>query len=248
MSAAAAVADARRHEEDARRFAVVEEAKALAERDDLRGAGPAMGELRARLRAIGKVAGDHPAMVAFGEAEGRLAARQQQSRADRDTARRDALERLEQLVKRAEVLAASADPEAASERVKALQASWKSIKVPGPRAEVDGVWTRFRAACDAVFAARATARTEAAAVAVGRMEAIVVRVEGLVETGFDGDVDDEIERILTAWKRAGRAPRDAQQALWERLQRGFDQLRSPPVELGEQDPSALQFRPFEQLR
>ena len=52
---------------------------------------------------------------------------------------------------------------------------------------------------------------------------------------------------MTAWKRVGRAPRDAQQALWERLTKAFDQLRAPPADLSGQDAAALSFRPFETL-
>jgi hypothetical protein len=247
IGAARAAADAERHAALAQRWAIVVEARALAEREQLKGAGPAMGELRARLRAVGRVERDDPTAAAFAAAEARLKERQEQLRSERDAARAEQLERLEQLVRRAEALAASADPVAAAERVKGLQATWKGVRVPGPRAEVDAAWARFRAACDAVFAARTAARAEADRVALERLEAVVVRMEALAEEGTDGDPDDDIAKALVAWKRAGRAPRAEQQALWERLQRAFDQLRAPPVDLGAQDEASLQFRPFEGL-
>jgi hypothetical protein len=248
IQAAAAAVEAEHQAMLARRAAIVVEAKALAERADLKGAGPEMGALRTRLRAAGKVPPDDPTAVGFAEAEARLRERQEQQRADRDASRKEQLERLEQLVRRAEALRGSADAEQAAERVKSLQAMWKTIKVPGPRTEVDALWTRFRAACDGVFGARTEARAKASATALERLEAIVSRVEAQVETGVDGDPEDEIGKAMAAWKKVGRAPRDAQQLLWERLQRAFDQLRSPAaLELGEQDDAALQFRPFAAL-
>lgn len=247
IAAAAATAEADHRALLERKQAIVEEARALVERAELKGAGPALGELRNRLRALGRPGPDDPTAVAFAAVEKRLKERQEQVRTDRDTLRQEQLARLEQLVGRAVALSQSADPETAAERVKSLQAAWKEIRVPGPRTEVDDAWARFRAACDAVFANRTAARTESARVAVERMEAIVVRMEALAESGVDGDPDDEIEKALVAWKKIGRAPRDAQQALWDRLGRAFDHLRAPPVELGAQDPSALQFRPFQGL-
>jgi hypothetical protein len=244
LRVASEATEAQQKELAAQRWAIVEEARALAEREDLKGAGPAMGELRARLRAVGKVGADDPAVKAFGEAEVRLKQRQEQLRSDRDAARTEQLQKLEQLVQRAEALAASADPETAAERVKALQATWKTVRVPGPRAEVDAAWARFRAACDAVFAARTAAREVAGRAALERLEAIVLQVEATAENGPEGDPEDEIHRALTAWKKVGRAPREPQQALWERMQRAFDRIRSPQFDWDPQEAASLQFRPF----
>lgn len=247
LQAAAAAVTARNAEHLATRWAVVVEARALAEREDLKGAGPEMGALRAKLRAVPLGGADDPTVAAFAEAEKRLKQRQEQHRTDRDNLRQERLAELAALVQRAEQLAASRDPESAAERVKSLQAAWKAVRVPGPRAEVDEAWARFRGACDAVFAARTQARLEAGKAALERMEAIVVKLEAMAEDGAEGDPEDVIAKTLITWKRIGRAPREAQQALWERLQKAFDTLRSPPVELGDQDPDALQFRPFQAL-
>ena len=247
IEAGAAAAKAREQENNAKRWAVVVEARALAEREDLKGAGPEMGALRARLRAVGRARPDDEAVVAFAAAEATLKQRQEDARATRDAHRREQLERLDQLVRQAEALAKAADPEAAAERAKALQATWKTIRVPGPRTEANAAWARFRAACDAVFEARSAARVEASRAVLDRLEAIVAGVEHLAEEGTDGDPDDDIAKAMAAWKRAGRAPRAPQQVLWERMQRAFDRLRAPPADLSEQDQGALQFRPFEGL-
>lgn len=229
--------------------AVVAEAVALAEREDLRGAGPAMGELRRKLRAIAKgdEAGETEVRQGFAAAEARLAARQQEQRSTRDAAREQGLSRLTQLVEQAEALARSADPEVAAERVKSLQTTWKTVRFPGPRGETDELWKRFRAACDAVFEARTRARTEASAATLEKLEAVVVRAEQLAAEGDVLDPDREIDALVTAWKKAGRAPRDAQQALWERLAAAMEAMRSPSVDLSGQDDRSLSFRPFEGL-
>lgn len=230
----------------AEKWAVVEEARALAEREDLKGAGPAMGELRVKLRAVGNLGPDDPTIAAFAAAEARLKERQEQIRSDRDSHRQKQLEALEQLVARAEALANSKDTEAAAERVKALQATWKTVRVPGPRTEPDAAWARFRAACDAVFAARSKAREESQKVTLERMEAIVAGLETIAKDGAQNDPEDDITRAMNAWKRAGRAPREAQQVLWERMQRAIAELRAP-VDLGDQGAPELHFRPFERL-
>jgi hypothetical protein len=232
------------------RLAVVDEARALAERDDLRDAGPAMGRLRAKLRAVGPVAAEDLARVdtAFAEAEARLAARRSAQRQERDEARARQLAALDRLVGQAESLVRASDPEAAAERAKALQLEWKGVRVPGPRAEGDERWTRFRSACDAVFARRAAARAEGAKAAIERLERIVTQVEAVAAGDGAVDPDEVVRRALADWKRAGRAPREAQDALWERLQRSFDALRSPAVALPAGEAAELQFRPFANLR
>jgi hypothetical protein len=233
----------------AKKRAIVDEAKALAEREDLKGAGPAMGELRNRLRAVGPVSPEDAESVAaaFAEAEARLRERQEQIRTDRDSARREQLEKLERIVRIAESLVGAREPEAAAERAKELQSEWKTVRVPGPRGETEALWTRFRAACDAVFARRAEARVEATRAAVEKMEAIVQRAEALAEAGAEGDPDEAIHKLIGEWKKAGRAPREQQDALWERLQAAFGRIRSPQVDLPEEPEESLSFRPFQGL-
>lgn len=250
LQAADAIVEAEHREHLAQRQAIVDEARALAEREDLKGAGPEMGALRAKLRAAGRVRKEDAAALdeAFKAAEARLAARRKELHAARDEARAAGMARLEQLAAQAQSLANAPDPEAAADRAKHLQATWKTIRVPGPRGETDAVWTRFRAACDAVFARRTEARVEASRATLARLEEIVVTAEHLAVEGVDGDPDDVIGRLLTDWKRAGRAPREARDPLWERLGRAFDQLRAPPtVDLPDADEDALQFRPFQAL-
>lgn len=70
--------------------------------------------------------------------------------ADRDREEGDNLRRKEELCVEAEALAVAADPVAATEEAKALQAEWKTIG-PVRRDRGDQLWARFRSACDRVF-------------------------------------------------------------------------------------------------
>lgn len=231
----------------AERRAIVQEAAALADAGDLSGAGPAMGRLRARLRSAGPV---DPADAArldadLAAAEGRLAARRSGERAGREAERTAALGQLDRLVAQAEAAGKARDPEAGAERVKALQVEWKAVRVPGPRPEVDERWARFRAACDAVFARRAEARAAERGTAAARLEQIVAQVEALAAAEeVVADPDEVIRRAVADWKRAGRAERAVQDALWERLQQGFRALREPVAGLSPGGDDALRFRPF----
>ena len=70
--------------------------------------------------------------------------------AERDRDEVDNLRRKEELCVAAEALAVAADPVAATEEAKALQAEWKTIG-PVRRDRGDALWGRFRAACDRIF-------------------------------------------------------------------------------------------------
>ncbi|MEA2584210.1 MAG: hypothetical protein QOF33_2295 [Thermomicrobiales bacterium] len=70
--------------------------------------------------------------------------------AERDRDETDNLRRKEELCVAAEALAVAADPVAATEEAKALQAEWKTIG-PVRRDRGDALWARFRGACDRVF-------------------------------------------------------------------------------------------------
>ncbi len=229
--------------------ALIDEAKALAEREEVRGLGQLLGDIRAKLRATGPVdPADADAVIAeFSAIEGSVRQREDQSRANRDRERQEALARLENLVKRAQGLLAARDAEEAAERMKSLQAEWKTVRVPGRRTEVDLAWNQFRTAADAVFARRAEARQAEAGIALGRLEAIVGEAEAFANGEATGDPDELIHKWMTAWKKVGRAPREPQQALWERLQAAFGRIRAPQAYL-EQEPEDLHFRPFAALR
>lgn len=68
------------------------------------------------------------------------------------------------LCEEAESLATSTDWAATTDRLIALQKEWKEVG-PVPRKKSEALWTRFRAACDTFFAAKAEAMKERKAAA-----------------------------------------------------------------------------------
>ena len=72
----------------------------------------------------------------------------------RNEEQRENLVKKEELCERAEALQSSTEWQETSELLKELQSEWKSVG-PVPRRKSDGLWKRFRSACDAFFEARA---------------------------------------------------------------------------------------------
>jgi hypothetical protein len=71
------------------------------------------------------------------------------------------LARKEDLCRQVEALTDEPDRETAIQKVKALQAEWRTIGHV-PRDRTDAIWKRFRSACDAVFAGPEVPATSAA--------------------------------------------------------------------------------------
>lgn len=74
------------------------------------------------------------------------------------------VEKKVKLCEEAESLAASTDWNATTDRLIALQKEWKEVGTV-PRKKSEALWTRFRAACDTFFAAKAEATKERRAAA-----------------------------------------------------------------------------------
>ena len=128
----------------------------------------------------------------------------------------------EQLIGRAEALVPTAGTRPhwadASRQVRELQAEWQdqARRCPLPRAVEGGLWERFKAATDAVFAQRdaeSAARDAALSANLAECEALLARLSAL---GGDTPVAD-IERTLAdvdrAWRQAGELPRGAGEAV-----------------------------------
>ncbi len=127
--------------------------------------------------------------------------------------------RKEQLCADAEQYVASVDWKATAERLKALQAEWKSLGSAGREADAQ-LWTRFRAAMDAFFTRRAADLEERAAHRRDRQvvkEALCADAEQLAESGDWKATTEKFAALMDAWKLAGSAGRDADQALWKRF-------------------------------
>ena len=135
-------------------------------------------------------------------------------------ARRAAQAVREQFIARAEALAPERD---AVLRLRELQAEWQqhARTLPLVRAVEEALWTRFKAATDAVFAQRAaafSARDAEAAANLAVREALLQRLSELGAETPEADQRRTLAEVDRAWRQAGEAPRHAAAALEARLQ------------------------------
>jgi len=155
-----------------------------------------------------------------------------EARAAREAARGEALARKTALVEEAEKIAADATGwKTAGDRLKEILDEWKTIR--GVDKKTDGeLWKRFAAARDgftrrrgAHFAAldgqRKTAQTA--------KEELVKEAESLAESTEWSTTANRLKELMSEWKAAPRAAKEAEQRLWERFraaQDGFFTKRS----------------------
>ncbi len=133
----------------------------------------------------------------------------------------------EDLIKKAEGLTEITDWRVATDTVKGWQAEWKQLgPVPhASRAEGDELWKRFRAACDVFFEKRKGHVAELNADREDnqrKKEELCIRVERLVmSTDFKASAE-LIKKFQSDWKLIGPAPKEQNDALWQRFRKGCD--------------------------
>src|SRR5690349_19129566 len=148
-----------------------------------------------------------------------------EARAAREVARTEALARKTALVEEAETIAAEATGwKTAGDRLKEILDEWKTIR--GVDKKTDGeLWKRFAAARDgftrrrgAHFAAldgqRKTAQTA--------KEELVKEAESLAESTEWSTTANRLKELMSEWKAAPRAAKEAEQRLWERFRAAQD--------------------------
>src|SRR6185295_5156220 len=142
------------------------------------------------------------------------------ARAARDAARAEALTRKTTLVEEAELLAAEATGwKTAGDRLKEILDEWKSIH--GVDKKTDGeLWKRFAAARDgftrrrgAHFATLDGQRKQAQTA----KEELVKEAESLADSTEWSSTANRLKELMTEWKAAPRAAKEAEQRLWERF-------------------------------
>jgi hypothetical protein len=147
------------------------------------------------------------------------------ARAAREAARADALARKNALVEEAEKLAAeSTGWKAAGDRFKDILDEWKTIR--GIDKRTDGeLWKRFAAARDAFsrrrgahFATLDAQRKQAQ----GFKEELVADAESLADSGEWAATAARLKELMSQWKTAPRASKEAEQRLWERFRAAQD--------------------------
>jgi hypothetical protein len=148
-----------------------------------------------------------------------------EARAARDAARGQALTRKNTLVEEAEKLAAdSTGWKSAGDRFKEILDEWKTIR--GIDKKTDGeLWKRFAAARDAFtrrrgahFATLDSQRKQAQTV----KEELVTEAETLSESSDWAATANRLKELMTEWKAAPRASKEAEQRLWDRFRAAQD--------------------------
>jgi hypothetical protein len=148
-----------------------------------------------------------------------------EARAAREVARAEALARKTALVEEAEKIAAEATGwKTAGDRLKEILDEWKTIR--GVDKKTDGeLWKRFAAARDgftrrrgAHFATLDGQRKQAQTA----KEDLVKEAEGLAESTEWSSTANRLKELMTEWKTAPRAAKEAEQRLWERFRAAQD--------------------------
>ena len=148
-----------------------------------------------------------------------------EARAAREAARAEALARKTTLVEEAEKLAAeSTGWKTAGDRLKEILDEWKTIR--GVDKKADGeLWKRFATARDgftrrrgAHFATLDAQRKQAQ----GVKEELVTEAESLAESTDWTATANRLKELMTQWKAAPRASKEAEQRLWDRFRAAQD--------------------------
>lgn len=146
-------------------------------------------------------------------------------KSERDQARRAAIARKEELAAEAEQIGnESTQWKASGDRLRAILDEWKSIKGVDRKTD-DTLWKRYAKARDAFNRRRGAHFAELdreRAGAKARKEELIARAEELSASTDWGPTSAKFRELLVEWKAAGRAPRDADDALWQRFKAAQD--------------------------
>ena len=135
--------------------------------------------------------------------------------------------RKEELVAEAEELAASTDWTPTANRLKALMTEWKTAGRASKEAE-EQLWTRFRAAQDRFFAARAEVFSERDAEQLANQrlkEALIGEAEALDPTGDLKSAQARLREIQERYDAIGHVPRDSIRTLDNRMRAAEQRIR-----------------------
>ncbi|MEV0359865.1 DUF349 domain-containing protein [Nocardia sp. NPDC050697] len=187
-----------------------------------RAAAVALAESLPNAAVIGDIDGLAARLAAIAEHSEEAAAH---AREEKERARHEHTERKEALAAEAEKIAAeSTQWKAAGDRLREILDEWKTIRGVDRKVD-DALWRRYSKAREsfnrrrgAHFAEldreRATAKT--------RKEELCVQAEALSGSTDWVGTAAVFRDLLTEWKAAGRAPREADEALWRRFKSAQD--------------------------
>lgn len=144
---------------------------------------------------------------------------------EREQARTAAVERKRELAAEAEHIAAEATQwKQAGERLRKILDEWKSIKGIDRKTD-DELWKRFSKARESFNRRRGSHFAELdkqRAASKARKEELLAEAESLTESTDWGPTAGRYKELMSEWKAAGRAPKDADEALWKRFRAAQD--------------------------
>ncbi|KAA0023347.1 DUF349 domain-containing protein [Antrihabitans cavernicola] len=144
---------------------------------------------------------------------------------EKDKVRHAHTERKEQLAAEAEQLSTeSTQWKVAGDRLREILDEWKTIRGVDRKVD-DALWKRYSKAREAFNRRRGAHFAELdrdRASAKTRKEELVTQAEALSSSTEWGSTAASFRDLLTEWKAAGRAPREADDALWKRFKGAQD--------------------------
>ncbi|MBB5959958.1 hypothetical protein FHS29_006580 [Saccharothrix tamanrassetensis] len=147
------------------------------------------------------------------------------AKAAKDEARAQASARKLELVEEAEVLAnESTQWKAAGDRLRTILDEWKTIRGVDRKTD-EQLWRRFSKARDAFNRRRGSHFADLdrqRGVAKTRKQELVEEAEKLIESDDWGPTAGRYKELMVEWKAAGRAPKEADDALWQRFRAAQD--------------------------
>ncbi|WP_020657786.1 DUF349 domain-containing protein [Amycolatopsis benzoatilytica] len=144
---------------------------------------------------------------------------------EREEARAAAVARKQALAEEAEKIAAdSTQWKVAGDRLRAILDEWKTVKGVDRKTD-DELWKRFSKAREAFNRRRGSHFAELdkqRASAKHRKEELIAEAEALSESDDWGATAGRYKELMAEWKAAGRAPKDSDEALWQRFRAAQD--------------------------
>lgn len=154
----------------------------------------------------------------------KTALRKQEAQTAKVQARADAVAAKEKLVNEAETLASSTQWKATGDRLRSIIDEWKQIKGVDRKTD-DQLWKRFSTARDAFAKARGAhfaALDRQRESAKEAKQAIVAEAQSLADSTDWAPTAARMKALMAEWKAAGRAPRDAEDKLWNEFRTAQD--------------------------
>jgi hypothetical protein len=132
----------------------------------------------------------------------------------------------EQLCAKMEALGALEDAEVIAKEVRELQQQWRQA-ADVPRDKADGLWRRFKAAHDAVWArceSHFAAEAQARADNLAKKIALCEQAEALSDSTDWLHTAEAIKKLQSDWKEIGPVSRGREKAIWDRFRTACDRF------------------------